>query len=173
MWLRGFPLLWGCFQGDQLGQNGDFDLADKVEDDFHRLPTVPGGLVRFVDDDLFHKFVHDGGGQLGDVHVLFHQGSETIIQRWYLASGNTSPTASSIPRHLSPTMSFTPSRPRPFSHLKKLTQLALSSFIPSAAPSTSRYQSLLTVSSYFWNLRNLLYLIGLENDVWLNDWILY
>ena len=62
----------------------------------------------------------------------------------YLASGNTSPTASSIPRHLSPTMSFTPSRPRPRSYWKKLTQLALSSFMPSAAPKTSRYPSSLT-----------------------------
>ena len=31
-------------------------------------------------------------------------------------------------------MSFTPSKPRPRSHWKKLTQLALSSFMPSAAP---------------------------------------
>ena len=62
----------------------------------------------------------------------------TTIHRWYLASGNTSPTASSIPRHLSPTMSFTPSRPRLRSHWKKFTQLALSSFMPSAAPRTSR-----------------------------------
>ena len=38
------------------------------------------------------------------------------VQRWYLASGNTSPTASSMPMHLSPTMSFTPFRPRPRSH---------------------------------------------------------
>ncbi len=34
-----------------------------------------------------------------------------------------------------------PSRPRLFSHLKKLIQLALSPFIPSVAPSTSRYPS--------------------------------
>ena len=40
--------------------------------------------------------------------------------------------------HLSPTISLTPSRPRPRSHWKKLTQLALSSFMPSAAPKTSR-----------------------------------
>ena len=79
MWLRGFPLLWGCFQDDRLGQNGDFDLADEVEDDFHRLPAVPGGLVRFVDNDLLDEFVHDGGGQLGDIHILFHQGGEAII----------------------------------------------------------------------------------------------
>ena len=43
----------------------------------------------------------------------------------YLASGNTSPTASSIPMHLSPTMSFTPSKPRPRSHWKKLTPTGL------------------------------------------------
>ncbi len=41
---------------------------------------------------------------------------KTDGNRWYLASGNTSPTASSIPRHLSPTMSFTPFRPQPRSH---------------------------------------------------------
>ena len=46
--------------------------------------------------------------------------------------------------HLSPTMSFTPSKPRPRSQWKKLTQLALSSFIPSAAPKTSRKPSLFT-----------------------------
>ena len=40
MWLRGFPLLWGYFQGNRLSQDGDFDLVDKVEDDFHRLPAV-------------------------------------------------------------------------------------------------------------------------------------
>ena len=44
-----------------------------------------------------------------------------------LASENTSLTASSMPRHLSPTMSFTLSGPRLYSHWKKLTQLALSS----------------------------------------------
>ena len=53
-------------------------------------------------------------------------------------------TASSIPMHLSPTMSFTPSKPRPRSHWKKLTQLALSSFMPSAAPKTSRKPSSFT-----------------------------
>ena len=79
MWLRGFPLLWGCFQGDRLGQNGDFDLAYKVEDDFHCLPAVSGGLVRFVDNDLLHKFVHDGSGQLGDIHVLIHQSGEAVV----------------------------------------------------------------------------------------------
>ena len=46
--------------------------------------------------------------------------------------------------HLSPTMSFTPSKPRPRSHWKKLTQLALSSFMPSAAPKTSRKPSSFT-----------------------------
>ena len=49
-----------------------------------------------------------------------------------------------MPRHLSPTMSFTPSRPRPRRHWKKLTQLALSYFMLSAAPRTSRYPSLFT-----------------------------
>ena len=61
--------------------------------------------------------------------------------RKYFASGNTSPTASSIPRHLSPTTSRTPSSPRLFSHWKKFCQLALSSFMPSCAPRTSRYPS--------------------------------
>ena len=53
-------------------------------------------------------------------------------------------SASSIPMHLSPTMSFTPSSPRPRSHWKKLTQLALSSFMPSVAPETSRKPSSFT-----------------------------
>ena len=42
------------------------------------------------------------------------------VHRWYLASGNTSPTASSIRRHLSPITSFPPSKPRP---LRKLFNL--------------------------------------------------
>ena len=45
---------------------------------------------------------------------------------------------------LPPTTSLTPSKPRLRSHWKKLTQLALSSFIPSAAPKTSRYPSSFT-----------------------------
>ena len=52
-----------------------------------------------------------------------------------------SPPSPSRCRHLSPTMSFTPSKPHPRSHWKKLTQLALSSFMPSAAPKTSRKPS--------------------------------
>ena len=52
------------------------------------------------------------------------------------------PLQPSIPRHLSPTMSFT--RPgHGLRHWKKLTQLDLSSFIP-AAPRTSRYPSSFT-----------------------------
>jgi len=35
-------------------------------------------------------------------------------------------------------MSVTPFSQRPLNHWKKLTQLALSSFMPSAAPNTSR-----------------------------------
>ena len=47
---------------------------------------------------------------------MYKEKHRCTVQRWYLASGNTSPTASSIPMHLSPTMSFTPFRPRPRSH---------------------------------------------------------
>ena len=46
-----------------------------------------------------------------------------------------------FPMHLSPTMSFAPSKLRPRSHWKKLTQLVLSSFMPSAALKTSRKPS--------------------------------
>ena len=62
MWLRGFPLFLGCFQGDRFSQDGDFNLTDKVEDDFHRLPAVPGGLVCFMDNDLLDELIYDGGG---------------------------------------------------------------------------------------------------------------
>lgn len=79
MWLRGFPLFLGYFQGDRLGQDGKLQLTDKVEDDFHRLPAVPGGLVCFMNNDLLDEFIHNGGGQLGDIHVLFHQSGETIV----------------------------------------------------------------------------------------------
>ena len=72
-------LLWGCFQGDRHSQNGDFDLADKVEDDLNCLPAVAAGFICFVDNDLLDEFVHDGSDQLGDVHVLFHQCGEAVV----------------------------------------------------------------------------------------------
>ena len=37
-----------------------------------------------------------------------HIAVKSTVQRWYLVSGNTSPTAFSIPRHLSSTNSLTP-----------------------------------------------------------------
>lgn len=50
-----------------------------------------------------------------------------------MASGITSPTASSLPT-LVPIMTFTPPRPRLQNHWKKFSQLALSSFIPQQRP---------------------------------------
>ena len=32
-----------------------------------------------MDNDLLDEFVHDGGGQLGDIHVLFHQSGEAVV----------------------------------------------------------------------------------------------
>lgn len=55
--------------------------------------------------------------------------AQFTVQRWYLASGKTSGMDSSIPRLLSPVMSFTPDKPRSFSQRRKDFQLSLSSFI--------------------------------------------
>ena len=62
MWLRGFSLLWGCFQGDRLSQNGNLDLADKVENNLNRLPAVAGGLVCLVNNDLCDHWHGHGAG---------------------------------------------------------------------------------------------------------------
>ena len=32
-----------------------------------------------MDDDLLDEFVHDGGGQFGNVYVLFHQSGEAVV----------------------------------------------------------------------------------------------
>ena len=106
------------------------------------LRLLAGRLLTLLGVDRLEHFCHNF--DLGFGHNRENVAVEMHRAAWYLASGNTSPTASSIPMHLSPTMSFTPSKPRPRSHWKKLTQLALSSFMPSAAPKTSRKPSSFT-----------------------------
>ena len=59
--------------------------------------------------------------------------------RWYLACGSISPTVATSPAHLSPTTSLTPFRPRSIMDRMNCSQLALSSFMPSATPMTSRW----------------------------------
>ena len=58
-------------------------------------PDVYSGMYARV---TVNFFPYDASGK--DVY-------KRQVQRWYLASGNTSPTASSIPMHLSPTMRHT------------------------------------------------------------------
>lgn len=55
--------------------------------------------------------------------------------------------SSTIPRHVSPTMSFIPSKPQSHSHRKKLTQLVLFFFMLLAAQKTSLFLSSLTTIS--------------------------
>ncbi len=53
-----------------------FNFLQEVENNFDLLRPLAAGLVRGVDDDLLDKLVHDGRGQLRDVHILFQQGEE-------------------------------------------------------------------------------------------------
>ena len=123
---------------DYLGRDC-FDDSWVVLKDGTRVPIYP----QFYDPNGNAGLSLDCPVVLAEVdYIQLRDGTRLIVR--YLASGNTSPTASSIPKHLSPTMSLTPSRPLPRSHWKKLTQLALSSFMPSAAPKTSRYPSSFT-----------------------------
>ena len=61
------------------------------------------------------------------------------VHRWYLASGSIEFTVATSPAHRSPTTSRTPLRPRSIRLLTNCSQLALSSFMPSATPTTSRW----------------------------------
>ena len=81
---------------------------------YHRFGLLTGGFLALLGVDRLEHL----GYQLHLRARCYreHIAVKVTVHRWYLASGNTSPTASSIPRHLSPTMSFMPSRPRPHSH---------------------------------------------------------
>lgn len=61
------------------------------------------------------------------------------MHRWYPACGSISPTVATSPAHLSPTTSLTPFRPRSIMDRMNRSRLALSSFMPSATPMTSRW----------------------------------
>ena len=50
------------------------DFSDKVPDQFNLLPVVAAGLIRRMGDDLFYKFIDDGGRQFPDAHILPHNG---------------------------------------------------------------------------------------------------
>ena len=65
--------------------------------------------------------------------------TKCTMHRWYLAFGSMELTAGTRPAHRSPTTSRTPLRPRSIRLLTNCSQLALSSFMPSATPTTSRW----------------------------------
>jgi hypothetical protein len=48
------------------------NFSNEVPDQFDFLPAVAAGLVRRMDDDLFHKLIDDGGRQFPDAHILPH-----------------------------------------------------------------------------------------------------
>ena len=73
----------------------------------------------------------DADGKPTDGYSGFAVQTDGVIDYGHLKSLH-------IPRHLSPTMSFTPSKPRSLSQIRKLFQLSASSFMPSTAPMTSR-----------------------------------
>ena len=61
------------------------------------------------------------------------------MHRWYPARGSMERTVETRPAQRSPTTSLTPLRPRSIMPLTNCSQLALSSFMPSATPTTSRW----------------------------------
>lgn len=102
----------------------------------HSLGFLPSSFLTLLSADCFEHLGHQ-------LYLRTRCNGENIPVKvdctpLVLASGNTSPTASGIPRHLPPTTNLTPPRPRPRGHWKKLNQLALSSFMPSAAPEAFR-----------------------------------
>lgn len=63
------------------------------------------------------------------------------MHRWYPARGSMERTVETRPAQRSPTTSLTPLRPRSIMPLTNCSQLAESSFMPSATPMTSRWPS--------------------------------
>ena len=127
------------YEFDLVGKIGSMALIRREDKDidyniFSRLGSeLKPGMI----------WVTSGATEIGRLDYIKRTGCELSgdpeqDKTDYAAQGQ------SIPMHLSPTMSFTPSKPRPRSHWKKLTQLALSSFMPSAAPKTSRKPSSFT-----------------------------
>ena len=96
----------------------------------HSLRLLAGRLFALLGVDRLEHFCHNFdlgfGHNRENVAVEMYRAALVFGVREHLAHG-----LQHSPIHLSPTMSFTPSKPRPRSHWKKLTQLALSSFMPS------------------------------------------
>lgn len=102
----------------------------------HGFGLFPGSFLALLSVDCLEHLSHQ-------LHLGARRYREHIALKidGALASENSSPTSSSIQKHLSPTISSPPSKPQPCSNWKMLTQLSLSSFMPSAAPKTSRHLS--------------------------------
>ena len=115
------------------------DKKERIEELFKRAVTS-------TDEYQKLKKLLQSTSFIGIDGVDKHDECEQTLQR--TIADITNPTNNikhlDLLMHLSPTTSFTPSKPRPRSHWKKLTQLALSSFMPSAAPKTSRKPSSFT-----------------------------
>ena len=101
-----------------------------------------GRLFALLGVDRLEHFCHNFdlgfGHNRENVAVEMHRAALVFGVRKHLAHGLQHPHALVADDELPPF------RPRPRSHWKKLTQLALSSFMPSAAPKTSRKPSSFT-----------------------------
>ena len=58
---------------------GQVDFSNEVPDQFDFLPAVAAGLVRRMDDELFHKLIDDGGCQFPDSHIFPYNGCKVEV----------------------------------------------------------------------------------------------
>ena len=54
------------------------EFADELQVNFYLLAALSVNLLRLVHQNLVHKLVENGGGQLGEVRVLFRQPDELV-----------------------------------------------------------------------------------------------